>query len=249
MDRDNQPPVRPSSRRSTTPRKFGKPENLTAVAPGSIIRAAVPNVKDIIKTYEKLEDIKDLPDAFETVVDSLQIVERALSKVPDRLDTWDEASWPDITAIAGRWKDKIKAVHGVFKSVASYSEGTKDGETWAIVLEGYRATLTTLGNGHRVEELMKDVLEEFMTLSPYDAFGKAPERQLYKFQDAIKKLSEVKASDADLEGPARANIQNVANGGQGWQNNNYGASQKASFGGTQYNISGTGTHNFGTNPK
>jgi hypothetical protein len=172
----------------------------------------VPNVRDIIKTFDKLENTKDLPDAFEVIVDNHQVVERTLSKVSERLDASDQASWPEITAIASRWHGKIKSLHGIFKWIASQSKG---GNAWAGSLNEYRVTLTKLGNGRRVEELMKDVLEESNALGAFDAFGKSPERQLSKFRDAIKNLSEVKASTADIEGPRHGNIQNVAGGGRG----------------------------------
>lgn len=150
---------------------------------------------------------------------------------------------PNLAAATKEWQAKIKLVDDIFLNVASHS---KDKVSWATILGDYRTFLKEVANGQRVEELMKDALERISSLSIHDDFGKSPERQMSKFQDATKELSKVKASDANLDSTAHQNTQYVSAGGKAWQNINYGANQQVNYGGDQYNVSGSQVNHYGT---
>lgn len=83
MDQDHPATYRHSDHRAAFVRANDDPENRTVAGPGSIVRATVPTVKNILATFEEFEDIEELPPAFHAVADAVVVIERAISKVPD----------------------------------------------------------------------------------------------------------------------------------------------------------------------
>ena len=99
---------------------------------------------------------------------------------------------------------------------------------------------------------MQDILKDVDLLSQHRLFQTATFTQMAGIQDSIERLFRIEPSisDAELEVPTRLNIQNIANGGHGMQNNDYGDNQQVNVGsGHLFNISGDGTHYYGTTDK
>lgn len=93
---------------------------------------------------------------------------------------------------------------------------------------------------------MENILKDVDLLSHHCLFQTATFTQVAQIEEAIQRLFRVEPSisDSELDTYAQSNIQSIAEGGHGMQNNNYGP-QNANLGpGNQYNISGSGHHHF-----
>jgi hypothetical protein len=139
---------------------------------------------------------------------------------------------------------KANALLAIFQKI---DNGRKDAKV-AWVLEFYRTTVIPLGKAHRVEVLMKDILEGIeKMLAIYQLFKTATRSQMAELEKAIQALSEVEPSvpDLDSDGPGPLNVtQNVGEGATGNQAINKEGKQENVFG-NQFQSQG-GAMSFGT---
>lgn len=221
--------------------------------PFSIIIGTMTLVEAASTAYNTIQKIKNTPKAFKEVGESLPTVKQTLSEALAFYNsTTDTALQTDVLPITERCKENVGDLKAIFEKVASYNKDETDGNTWEVVVKKYCSALltwgSTLAKSRKVEILMRDILKDVDLLSQHRLFQTATFTQVAGIQDAIERLSQIEPSisDSELEVPTQSNIQNIATGGRGMQNNNYGDNQQANFGsGHQFNISGNGHHYYG----
>lgn len=157
--------------------------------------------------------------------------------------TLDDASAKAIEPIITGCKEKANALLAIFQKIDNGRKDAKDG----LLLEFYRRTVIPLGKAHRVEVLMKNILEGLKKLAMNQLFKTATQSQIAGLEKAIQALSEVEPSvpDSDFEGSGLLNVtQNVGEGATGNQAINRGGNQENVFG-NQFQSQG-GAMSFGT---
>jgi hypothetical protein len=155
----------------------------------------------------------------------------------------DDASAKAIEPIITGCKEKANALLAIFQKIDNRRKDAKDG--W--VLEFYRTTVIPLGKAHRVEVLMKDILEGLKKLAINQLFKTATQSQMAGLEKAIQALSEVEPSmpDSDFEGSGPLSVtQNVGERATGNQAINRGGNHENVFG-NKFQSQG-GAMSFGT---
>ncbi|KUJ12153.1 WD domain-containing protein [Mollisia scopiformis] len=216
--------------------------------PLSAIASAIAIIQAISSTYKVIEDLKNLPKAFREVNKSLPIVEDTLKIARQQLlgKSVDESTKKAIEPYIIASEEKAKSLRDIFKKVEQGQVQGKDTKGWSVV-DFYRTTVVPMGKAHRVESLMKDILEAVKNLATYQVFKTATQQQVKKLEDAINELAKVEPSlpDSDFEAKSTTNVsQSVAEGGKGNQAVNSGPGQQDNNFGNKFE-SGGGAFNFG----
>ncbi|KAK7416538.1 hypothetical protein QQX98_005142 [Neonectria punicea] len=223
--------------------------------PLSIIASVVGIVDAITRTYETIDKITSLPEAFNKVKKGLPLVQNILEGARERLNNSEptDDQRKAILAIAEPCDDNVKELKRIFDELETKCKEDQGAKNWARVRVWYRDALRSI-KAHRVESLMTNILKGVEKLAWNEVFKLATQEDLESVKQVIEELSKVEPSlddsDFDTTGAIHAN-QTVAEGANAQQNNTQGGSHTFNLGpsGNSGNsgtlISGVGTLNWG----
>ncbi|KAH6971046.1 hypothetical protein BKA56DRAFT_595807 [Ilyonectria sp. MPI-CAGE-AT-0026] len=214
--------------------------------PLSIIASMISIIGDITTTYKTIDDIANLPNAFEEVKRTLPIVEGIFVGMKGRLrkrNLLDEQSRAILNDIIP-CEDKIKELQRVIDVVKTEFEADKHAGDWARVRHAYHKALGKV-KAFGVESLMKDILKGIKKLAQVQVFELVTQDDLKAIENALEKLESVESSlevsELDSTGNNYAS-QSVAANGTGHQYNTQGG---AVFNGSNnINAPGGGSYHF-----
>jgi hypothetical protein len=209
--------------------------------PLSITAATITIIQTISSTYNAIQSLKGLPKAFKEVGQELPLVEETLELVRCHLQTpnIDESAQKAIEPIIKSCQEKTNALNEIFKEIDKRKKNDKEAKDWADFVSSYRTAMLRMGKAHRVEVLMKGILDGLRGLATHQLFTLATKAQVDKLEDAIKKLSKVEPSlpDSDFESNSPSFTQNVSADGDGKMFNSVGGPQNINFG-TEFKANG-----------
>ncbi|KAH7302822.1 hypothetical protein B0I35DRAFT_501667 [Stachybotrys elegans] len=224
--------------------------------PLSLVMASIGLVQTISSTYRAIQHIKGLPKAFQSVSDDLPLVEAILKSARDELSRQNSLAEDvkrSINTIIKRCHDNAQKLNTIFEKIkGKEQQESKDGKEWSVT-EFYRNTLRSFGRlakAHKVENLMKDLLQDLKKMALMQIFKTATAAQIEKVEKALLELENVEPSvpDSDFEeGESFRVEQKIASGGKGNQAINKGGEQHNIFG--HHIDSGGGSINMGKIPE
>lgn len=199
------------------------------------IADAIQKLGGVKMAYDGSKDMKDLPDAFHTVLKKVELVNGTLERVKSYIsdNVYDQKSCLEMQSDVERCKKKAENLQTLFDKVTPSRSKPR--------LDRYREVVRDLGGvrENRVETLMAGLLDDVQSLVP-----KCTVRQNGNVTEAVEKemMEELAAASKELsalspslsEDPSGSSVNNWSTGtqnvntGEGIQNNNTGT-------GTQYN--------------
>ncbi|KAH9225074.1 hypothetical protein DL95DRAFT_254155, partial [Leptodontidium sp. 2 PMI_412] len=156
-----------------------------------LIGAVVGLVEATIAISNSIQDLKGLPDAFGEVHKRLPLVEETLQAARRQFESesTDDESAGKIEPFLRSCNDKVLELKEIFEKIASSKKKS--------AMSLYRTIVLKLGKEHRVEVLMKNILEDLQILTSNQVFQVATQAQMAMLRDAIEELSQVKPSIPD----------------------------------------------------
>lgn len=203
-----------------------------------LISAAIEGVKICREIYKTIKDTKDLPAAFHEVNKQLPLAQNTLEKAQRTAEEAIAAGNAGANNLANEGESmlatistcskKIEELKKIFRKARDLRE---DGHPFR---KGYRAVVEKMGGtNHRVEELMRGILDSVLSLGANQVFRLATRDQVDKITQAIKELGEVEPS---VEESHRAGGNTFTHLGSGNINNEFGD-------GDMFNVKSGGTVN------
>lgn len=192
--------------------------------PLSIIASVIGIIGGMKTTYTTIKTIAGLPKAFDKVRDDFLFVQKILRDIQNRLIDGQQLSDEDskaTIAIVSPCRDKAQELKRIFDAVEAEYKKDQDAKDWEKIRVTYHKALRGIKT-HRVESLMKDILEDLQKLALSRSFMPTMQKDLKAIQNAIEELSKVEPSLADSEFESSGTIhasQNVAEGATAQQNN------------------------------
>ncbi|KAH7132724.1 SesA protein [Dactylonectria macrodidyma] len=166
----------------------------------------------VSKLYSVVENAESLPLAFREIARRLPLVQDTLRSAEGYIkqNDADGMACAAIKPIVESCKGKAERLRDVLQEMAP---GANDSR-----LQRYRLAIRTLGKSHRVEELMKGMLEDAHLLAGNRAVKAATEAQVGELLRAMRELSEAPPSVPDA-----GRSPTFAHYGTGHQFNNAGS--------------------------
>ncbi|KAJ6037201.1 WD domain-containing protein [Penicillium herquei] len=190
--------------------------------PLSVFASTIAIIQAISGTYEAIKNIKSLPHEFDAVSSSLPIARfniECAEKVFDDPNV-DDSFKEEIKKLLHECNEKATSLKEIFQRVDETFNHEKKKNKLGNLLEIYKAIIIKMSKAHRVETLMKEILEKLHSIGLNKVLRAATQEQVERLETAIKELSEVESSVPDYAfeaGPS--NTQHIASGGTGYQNN------------------------------
>lgn len=164
-----------------------------------LISAAIEGVKICRQIYKTIKDTKDLPEAFHEVNKQLPLAQNTLEGAKrvaeDAIAAGNGSSnnlanvGESMLATISSCAKKVAELKGIFRKARDLRE---DGHPFR---KGYRAVVEKMGGtNHRVEELMRGILDSILSLSANQVFRLATSDQVDKINQGIKALEAVEPS-------------------------------------------------------
>lgn len=199
--------------------------------PLSTIASTIAVIEAISAVYKQIKIIKGIPEAFNAVGESLPLVQNSLTKAQAHLAaSSDGALKGDIQPIVARCFKNAKTVDRIFHRIADDDDdgdNSTQSASWDKIKTKYVTLVHKLANGHRVEKLMKKIVEDVNLLGQNRLYDTATSQEL---QGLIKRLNDVEPSMPDTDSGAGP-TQNVHDSATGYQYNGVG--------GTYHHVHGT----------
>jgi hypothetical protein len=218
--------------------------------PLSLIASTLTIIQSISSTYNFIQHIKGLPNAFKEVGQELPLVKETLDLVRSQFQAscLDDSSQKAIEPIIRGCHEKIKALNEIMQEIEKKKKkkkNDKNANDWSALVSSYRTMMLRMGKAHRVEVLMQGILSGLKGLAVHHLFLGATKAQVDKLEDAIQRLSEVEPSlpDSDFESSGTTFTQAVGDGGKANMFNAVGGPMTNKFG-NEFNAAGP--MHFGT---
>lgn len=214
--------------------------------PLHVIASVTSIIGDITTKYTTIDNIANLPNAFEEVKRTLPIVGGIFFGMKERLGK-RKLPVEQSQAILNNLKpceDKIKELQRVIDVIKTEFEADQHAGDWARVRHAYHKALGRV-KALGVESLMKDILKGIKKLAQVQVFELVTQDDLKAIENALEKLESVESSlevsELDSTGNNYAS-QTVAANGTGHQYNTQGG---AVFNGSNnINAPGGGSYHF-----
>ena len=148
-----------------------------------VIGAIVAIIDGTQKVFESTRDSQGLPQAFREVARRLPIVRTTLNSAQQNTDgqNIDGSSYEALLQVAKACEEKAKKLDILFHQ-ACPPHGASD-------IERYYKAVKSMGRGHKVEDLMKRILEDVQLLACERGLRTATGVQQEQLFQAIKDIS------------------------------------------------------------
>jgi hypothetical protein len=173
----------------------------------ALIGTTIGIIEVIPKIYQAIKDRKGLPKAFEEVNNKLPLIEETLKLVKSHSEDPNVDSDESIKSTVRGCQDRATELKKIFEKIRdAKTSNSKPIKKW------YRSIVLPLGQDHRVEELMKNILVDVQSLSNNQVFKAATRNQVQDLQKdlqkAIEELAQLEPSVPDdlFKSPASAGI-------------------------------------------
>lgn len=164
-----------------------------------LISAGIEGVKICREIYMTIKDTKDLPEAFHEVNKQLPLAQNTLEKAQQAAEAAAAAGNNGLNSLSNEGESmratistcnkKIEELKKIFRKARDLREDNRP------FRKGYRAIVEKMGGtNHRVEELMRAILDCVLSLGVNQIFRLATGDQLDKIKQAIDALDEVEPS-------------------------------------------------------
>lgn len=190
----------------------------------ALTRATISTLQNSYDVYSDRSDADSLPSAFQVVAQHLQVLCEALKAANEQVRALkDEEMCKEIKSTAAGCGEKAKLLDRLFLRVVLAPAAETMGR--------YQEAAREIGKGHRVETLMKGIMEDtklFLTVK--EDMTAATEPHLELLLKSIKEVSKIPPS-LSVEGQTSgynnygSGTQNI-NNGDGSQNNNNSTGQQ-----------------------
>jgi hypothetical protein len=195
-----------------------------------LISSIITVLNTITKVYSDVKDTEGIPTEFQEITQRLPIIQATLRIAKAHISTrgLDEESCRAIKAPIKGCKDKALRLEIIFRKVVPQASAER--------YERYRLAVHALGEGYRVETLMKGMLEDIKLLARNQAVEAATETEVGKPIQVIKEMARPPSLLEDTPGNSINNVGRGtinANTDKGTQNNN-NANGKQFIGQNQY---------------
>ncbi|KAH0443549.1 phosphorylase superfamily protein [Colletotrichum camelliae] len=192
--------------------------------PITIITTTLGFVGTIVKSYNVIREIRELPEAFREVERQLPLVQRILSDVRQRLanSQTTDADRTTLENLIVPCQNDAKTLKDIFEKLEEGCKKDQDGiKAWAKARAWYREALRGT-KAHRVESLMKTILDRVQLLASKELFD--AHDYSVQIMEALDKISKVDASldDSELEMGAIHASQTIQDNARGTQYNTAG---------------------------
>lgn len=156
-----------------------------------LISGVIAIVEAIKTVYDAAGDASVLPKAFREVAQRLPLIRDTLRIAEGQLrgPNVDEASSAAIKDAVENCKAKAEKLENIFQECVPPAD--------ASTFDRYLAALRSLGKGHKVEVLMKGLLENVQNLANNNAIKAATGEQIAKLAEAIEAVSAMEPSVPD----------------------------------------------------
>ncbi|KAK4466273.1 hypothetical protein QBC42DRAFT_259785 [Cladorrhinum samala] len=206
-----------------------------------LVADLIEATEDIIEAYDKIKDLRDLPEAFQELNKWLPLVEETLreAKTPaKKVKPGHDAS--ELETRLSSCGEKTDKLLEMFQKVAKKSTKLQEYDASA-----YRSIAIKLGK-HRAEALMVGILEDLEVLAAHPVFQAAMQKQVEPLSKAREQLENVPPSllDSDLEEEQARTVSQSGNWNR--QFNNFGTGVMKNVDGHYFEAKGD--QNFGIIP-
>lgn len=200
-----------------------------------LISAAIEGVKICREIYKTIKDTKDLPEAFHEVNKQLPLAQNTLEAAQQAAQEAATTGNSNLAkeaesmrATISACSKKVEELKKIFRKARDLRE---DGHPFR---KGYRAVVEKMGGtNHRVEELMRGILDSVLSLGANQVFRLATRDQVDKIKQALDALDAVEPS---IEENKHATGNSFTHMGSGNINNQFGD-------GDMFNVQEGGTVN------
>lgn len=168
----------------------------------SFVASIIAAVEVVVFSHGKLQNIKDLPEAFIVVGNSLPLAEETLhflqQTIKIRPFDWRDGATKveDFTSELIECLDIVESMDNILREVRVADVLNSGSGNWSFIFESYRRMVLSLPRERRIETLMLDLLVKLRTLILNDIIPESPTMFGHdrKLQDAVKSLSGVSSS-------------------------------------------------------
>ncbi|OAL48442.1 SesA protein [Pyrenochaeta sp. DS3sAY3a] len=156
-----------------------------------LVSGVIAIVDGIKKVYDAAGDAEGLPAAFRSVAERLPLIRETLKVVEEQLRTatMDKDSYAAIKSSVERAKVKAEQLDTIFEKCVPSADSSR--------YDRYVAALRTLGKGHKVEILMKELLESVQDIANHRAITAVTAEHITKLVEAINNVSAIEPSVSD----------------------------------------------------
>lgn len=164
-----------------------------------LISAGIEGVKICREIYKTIKDTKDLPAAFHEVNKQLPLAQNTLEKAQQAAEAAASAGNNGLNSLSSEGESMLAAISTCNKKIEELKkifrkarDLREDGHPFR---KGYRAVVEKMGGtNHRVEELMRGILDSVLSLGANQVFRLATRDQVDKINQAIEALDAVEPS-------------------------------------------------------
>lgn len=200
-----------------------------------VISSIIAIIEGLSTVRDAATNAKGLPEAFREVSNRLPMVTDILSRIKERFkeDSADTRSYEASETVLKDCEEKVKSLDDIFRKAipAHGSSGVRR----------YLKAIQLYGKGHKVEVLMKGILEDMQLLMSEQGFDTATAAEQEQIIKALEDISVVESSVPDHELQEMAFVNSTY--GPGTQNNARG--EYIAQGNARQYISGGGAMRFG----
>ncbi|KAF9879367.1 hypothetical protein CkaCkLH20_02910 [Colletotrichum karsti] len=158
--------------------------------------------------HSKMKGMKGLPEAFDAVARQVPLAQRILDAVESQTRNAPESTLRAILPVVHSCRENAETL----KTTLEKLQPGDSASAWS--LDHYVSLIKCRGKKGRVEDLMRQILRDILTLASYKTIHAATSEELAGLKAAIEEVGNVKASAPDtlLEDAKGVNI---SHGGQG----------------------------------
>lgn len=157
----------------------------------SLVSGVVTIVDGIKTIYDAAGDAEGLPAAFRTVAERLPLIRETLKVVEEQLQgaNMSKDAYEAIQGNVERARLKAEQLDTIFQKCVPSEDASR--------FDRYVGALRTLGKGHKVEILMKELLESVQDIANQRAIRVATEEHIAKLVGAMEDLLSMGPSVSD----------------------------------------------------
>ncbi|KAK7968784.1 hypothetical protein PG988_007857 [Apiospora saccharicola] len=156
-----------------------------------LISGALTIIEAVQKVYDAAKNAEDIPKAFQEVALRLPLLRETLEIVEQQCnrDDFDDLASSEVLSSVRRIKKKLRKLETIFNKCIPTEDSSR--------FERYILALRTLGKDHKVEKLMKSLLETSQDIVNHHSIRAATADQVDRLGKALKDISALEPSVPD----------------------------------------------------
>ncbi|KAJ3951646.1 hypothetical protein N0V92_011935 [Colletotrichum tropicale] len=143
--------------------------------------------------YDKIKEIRGLPQAFAEISLRLPLAREILDKVDKKYANLPLSKVGAIAPVIEDCRNNAESL----KTILQKLQPKDSASSWSNIVNRYTSIIKSMGKKERVEDLIKKILQDTQQLANNEAIKAATSEELEKLENAIKHMNMVEKSVSD----------------------------------------------------